>query len=106
LTFRRDGSNPFELPVVTLDEKDYRSLSMGEIVRVDATGNPETLLTDTDQIKEKSMDASIAGRASCAETPWSDEREFDLEIAYRSGCPQRSGCQPRFPSRRGRYSPC
>ena len=48
LTFRRDGSNPFELPVVTLDEKDYRSLSTGEIVRVDATGNPETLLTDTD----------------------------------------------------------
>jgi hypothetical protein len=32
------------------DEKEYRSLSTGEIARVDATGNPATLRTDSDQI--------------------------------------------------------
>jgi predicted aconitase with swiveling domain len=42
-----------ELPVVTLDEKGYRSLSTGEIVSVDATGNPATLRTDSDRITGK-----------------------------------------------------
>ena len=38
-----------ELPVVALDEKDYRSLSTGETISVDATGNPAALHSDTDQ---------------------------------------------------------
>jgi uncharacterized protein len=37
-----------ELPVVALDEKDYRSLSTGETISVDATGNPAALHSDTD----------------------------------------------------------
>ena len=32
-----------ELPVVALDEEDYRSLSPGDVVSVDATGDPATL---------------------------------------------------------------
>lgn len=32
-----------ELPVVALDEEDYRSLNPGDVVSVDATGNPATL---------------------------------------------------------------
>jgi uncharacterized protein len=32
-----------ELPVVALNERDYRSLSPGDIVSVDATGSPATL---------------------------------------------------------------
>jgi uncharacterized protein len=32
-----------ELPVVALDEEDYRSLSQGDVVSVDATGDPATL---------------------------------------------------------------
>ena len=32
-----------ELPVVALDERDYRSLSPGDIVSVDAKGSPATL---------------------------------------------------------------
>jgi predicted aconitase with swiveling domain len=42
-----------EHPVVTLDVKGYRSLSTGEIVSVDATGNPATLRTDSDRITGK-----------------------------------------------------
>jgi uncharacterized protein len=38
-----------ELPVVALDGKDYRSLSTGEIITVDATGNPAALHSGTDQ---------------------------------------------------------
>jgi uncharacterized protein len=38
-----------ELPVVALDEMDYRSLSTGETISVDATGNPAALHSDTDQ---------------------------------------------------------
>ena len=32
-----------ELPVVALDEEDYRSLRQGDVVSVDATGDPATL---------------------------------------------------------------
>ena len=32
-----------ELPVVALDEEDYRSLRQGDVVSVDATGEPATL---------------------------------------------------------------
>jgi predicted aconitase with swiveling domain len=32
-----------ELPVVALGEEDYRSLSQGDVVSVDATGDPATL---------------------------------------------------------------
>ena len=32
-----------ELPVVALDEEDYRSLNPGDVVSVDATGDPATL---------------------------------------------------------------
>jgi uncharacterized protein len=32
-----------ELPAVALDEEDYRSLNPGDVVSVDATGNPATL---------------------------------------------------------------
>jgi predicted aconitase with swiveling domain len=32
-----------ELPVVALDEEDHRSLSQGDVVSVDATGDPATL---------------------------------------------------------------
>jgi uncharacterized protein len=32
-----------ELPVVALDEEDYRSLNPGDVVSVDATGGPATL---------------------------------------------------------------
>jgi predicted aconitase with swiveling domain len=32
-----------ELPVLALDEEDYRSLNPGDVVSVDATGDPATL---------------------------------------------------------------
>ena len=35
-----------EMARVALDERDYRSLSTGETISVDATGDPATLRTD------------------------------------------------------------
>ena len=40
-----------ELPVVALDEKDYRSLSTGETISVDATGYPAAMHRPDNRIR-------------------------------------------------------